>query len=105
MNLIKKQIKYKKIATWVSITMLILAIPAIWPYAYFQLLRLVVTAGAAYIAWFFSKLEKNGWMWIMIAIVVLYNPIIPFYLSKGTWIFFDLVVVIIFYLSLKIEEK
>lgn len=101
----KEQIKYKNIATWVSISMLILAVPAIWPYVYFQLLRLVVTASAAYIAWLFYNSEKNGWMWIMIAIAVLYNPVIPFYLSKDIWIVFDIVAAIIFLSALKIKEK
>jgi hypothetical protein len=99
--LTKEQVKYRKIATWVSIVMLILAVPAIWPYAYFQLLRLVVTASAAYIAWLFHNSERSGWMWGMIGIAVLYNPFVPFFLVKETWVLFDLIVAVIFYLSLK----
>ncbi len=98
--------KINKIPIVISIIMLLLAIPPIWPYGYYTLLRLVVCGTAVYIVWNTKKLNKKRWMWIMGFIALLFNPLIPIYLDKATWSFIDLVVAIIFIVSIfKIRFK
>ena len=85
--------------------MLLLAIPAIWPYGYFQILRWVVAGVAVYNAYIAYKLKQNGWMFIMIAIAILFNPIAPIFLQKQTWIVLDLITSVLMFVSIiKIKE-
>jgi hypothetical protein len=83
--------------------MKILYIPAILlflaflelPYGYYTLLRLVVTGVSLYAA--FGLLEKGSVnFWVMLAIAVLFNPLIPVHLSKEIWIPIDIIVGIYF---------
>ena len=62
-----------------------------WPYSYYQLLRWVVCAVGAYSAYKTYKLGRAGWTWIFAVIAVLFNPITPFYMQRGTWQIFDLI--------------
>jgi hypothetical protein len=70
------------------------------PYGYYKLLRFFVCAVSAYGAYFSQDIKKFGWAWIFGSIAILFNPIIPFRLGRGTWAFVDLGVAIIFVLSL-----
>lgn len=87
---------------WVAIVagiMLLLAIPSMWPYGYYQLLRWIVAGSAGYIA--FKKYESDSkyWMWTMIAVLILFNPLIPFHLDKEVWVVLDIISAVIFFLS------
>lgn len=89
-----------KIPLVVSIIMLLLAIPPIWPYGYYTLLRLVVCGTAIYVAWNARKLNKEGWIWSMGFVALLFNPIIPIHLDKLTWSAVDLGIAILFIISI-----
>ena len=99
--MLEKKLKYKKYLTILSAITLILAVPPIWPYAYYQLLRWVVAGTAIFVAYLAHGAEKSGWMWTMIVVTILFNPLVPFFLSKGTWVVLDVVVASIFILSLR----
>lgn len=86
--------------TVVAGIMLLLAIPAIWPYSYFQILRWVVTGVALYNAYFAHEFKNNTWVLIMIIIAILFNPISPIYLQKETWVYLDLVAAVLMFVSL-----
>lgn len=103
----KEIIKYKNIASVSAILMLLLAIPeGIWPYGYYVLLRWLVAGVAAFVIWIASNLEKQGWMWLMVIIVILFNPIMPIHLDKEIWVVTDFIVAIIFLVSIfKIKLK
>jgi len=79
-----------------SIIMLLLAILPIWPYGYYMLLRLVVCGTAVYIAYNVKMINKQGWMWTMVFIALLFNPLIPIHLDKVMWSFIDLIVAVAF---------
>ena len=85
--------------------MLLLAIPAIWPYSYFQILRWVVAIVACYNAYKAYESQNNKWMIIMGAIAVLFNPISPIYFEKETWVIIDLVASIIMFISINKIKK
>ena len=86
--------------------MLLLAIPSMWPYGYYQLLRWVVSVVGISNAYQTYKLKLNGWMITMVAVAILFNPIAPLTFSKETWVIFDLVVAIImFVVSSKFKKE
>lgn len=99
-------IRYKNIASTISIVLLLLAIPAIWPYGYYVFLRWMVTGSAIFLIWVANKLQKQKWLGLMIVIAILFNPIIPIYLTKEIWVVIDLIVAIIFLVSIfKIKSR
>jgi len=83
-----------------SIIMLLLAIPPIWPYGYYTLLRLVVSGTSIYLAWSARQVNKEGWLWAMGFVALLFNPIIPVHLDKFTWGAIDLGIAILFIISI-----
>lgn len=93
---------------WLTILagiMLLLAIPSIWPYSYYQILRWVVAIVASYNAYLAYESKQNNWMIIMGITAVLFNPIVPIHLDKSTWGFFDLVASgVMFYSINKIKK-
>lgn len=60
------------------------------PYGYYQFLRLIVCAVSAYTAYLaFTLPNRQVWMWGFGAVALLFNPVAPVYLSKGTWAYID----------------
>ncbi|MFZ0454739.1 MAG: DUF6804 family protein [Ignavibacteriaceae bacterium] len=74
---------------------------------YYKFLRWVVVATAIYTAFIaFSKKESiNLGVWIFGLIAILFNPIVPFYLGKNTWQIADLIVGIIFLVSIFLTKE
>ena len=93
--------KHTKIFSIIAAIMLFLAIPSIWPYSYYKLLRWVVTGIAAFIAYSKNEEERRGGMWVMIGIAILFNPLVPFYLAKGTWAVLDFIAALTFLFSIR----
>ena len=56
-----------------------------WPYGYYQLLRLVVTGAAAWVAYVAYTAKKQWLMVIFIIIALLFNPLAPVHLDRETW--------------------
>jgi len=65
----------------IAAIMLLLAL-APWPYGYYQLLRFVVCFNGAYIAYLAYNQQKNWVAWLFGFIAVLFNPLLPIYLSR-----------------------
>lgn len=87
---------------WLSIisgAMLIVAIPSGWPYGYYVLLRWVIFISSIIIANGFYKSGLIAWVFIFGALAFLFNPIAPIYLSKSTWVTFDFIGAILFFLA------
>lgn len=93
---------------WVK---LIAAILLFWAladnaYGYYEFLRWAIFIIGGYSAYLEYKKGKIGWTWIFSIIAILFNPIIPFYLSKSTWQPIDLIVGFIFLIStFKIDKN
>jgi len=96
----KEIIKYKNIISAISIVMLLLAIPAIWPYGYYILLRWIITASALFLVWSAHDLKKTFWVVLMGLVAILFNPIAPIHLDKETWVIIDFIVAILFLVSI-----
>jgi len=101
-------IEKKKFNTWPAIIASILLFLAVfpWPYGYYTFLRVVITGMAIYYAyWLYQVRQKGFYFWSLIAIIVLFNPIIPVYLiSKLLWGIVD-VIVAGFFIGLIVKFK
>ena len=74
-------------------------------YDYYTLLRWVVCGTCAFVVYIAAELEKNGWIWIMGIIGLLFNPIIPVHLSKSTWQPIDVVAGIVLLVSIPLIKE
>src|SRR5687767_7539042 len=79
--------------------LLVLAIPTGWPYGYYILLRWIISIIAAIVAYEFYKSHLQAWTFVFGSITFLFNPIIPVYLSKSTWVLIDLIAAILFFVA------
>ena len=62
------------------------------PYGYYMLLRVIVFVSALYV----MSQNKDEWLYVFLGIAILFNPILPIYLSKAIWIPLDIVVGILY---------
>ena len=74
----------------VVIVVLLLAIMPVWPYVFYQALRVFVCGTSAYLAYEVHKNKEDGTVILMI-IAVLFNPIIPAFLFRSAWTVIDLI--------------
>jgi hypothetical protein len=65
--------------------MLLLAKFAIWPYAFYGFLRIVVCLVAIYSALKAKELGRTLWMWIMAGVALAFNPVLPLRMQKSDW--------------------
>ena len=62
-----------------------------WPYGYYTLLRWVVCATGVLIAVMASRSKTPWLLWVFISLAVLFNPLIPFHLSRDIWLVLDVI--------------
>jgi len=84
--------------------MLLLALGS-WQYGYYQILRVVVTACAAYLAWYMFDKKQSGWGAAFVIAAILFNPIYPIYLQKDTWQLIDVGAAILFFASFSAKAE
>ncbi len=84
--------KNKNILTIIAVVFLFMAMAEGLPYGFFQFLRFVVCGVTAYLAFLAHKFNRRLYFKIFIGIAILFNPIIPFYLSRGPWVIIDIIV-------------
>jgi len=79
-----------------------------WPYGFFTLLRFVVFASSAYVAWIAYEAQKEKRVWIFGFLAVLFNPFIVIHLNREIWSVIDLIVGVFMIISvfvLKLGHK
>ncbi len=99
--------KKKNIAIFIAAIFLFLALFGGWPYGFFTLLRFVVFAATAYIAWMAYKQKREKWVWIFGFLAVLFNPFSPIYLNRDIWSVIDFITGVFLIISaflLKVEK-
>ena len=74
------------------------------PYSYFQILRWIVCAAAAYSAYLYIQAERTALFWVFVALAVLFNPIAPIYMTRDSWQNYDLIAAVIFAVALFLRE-
>jgi hypothetical protein len=82
--------KKKNIILCIAALFLFAALLDGWPYGFFTLLRFVVFAATAYVAWMAYEQQKEKWIWIFGFLAVLFNPFFPIYLNRNLWSIIDL---------------
>lgn len=90
----------KNIALVIASVILFLALFDGWQYGFFTLLRFVVFASTAYVAWMAYEEQKEKWVWIFGFIAVLFNPFIPIHLTREIWMTIDFVTGVFLTLSI-----
>ena len=96
-----KTAQYLKMLSITAGVLLLLAILPMWPYGYFQILRWVVAIAAALNAYRAYELNKTEWVVLMAGTAILFNPISPIFLSKGTWVLLDVIAAVLMFVSVK----
>ena len=87
-----------KTARYVVSVMLLIAITDL-PYGYYTALRIIVTIVAGITAYIAFEQDDEIWVLLFGGITILFNPIIPIYFDKDTWVLIDIVAAILFGLS------
>jgi hypothetical protein len=80
---------------------LISAIPPVWPYGYYTLLRVGICLLCATLAYVANHLKTKNWMVTFTIIAVIFNPLLPLHLGKELWALVDLVSAIVLLVSFK----
>jgi len=60
-----------------------------WPYDYYRVLRWVICAAAAFMAYRGYVCRKPWAIWFFMFVAVIFNPIVRFHLSRQTWQILD----------------
>jgi len=100
--------KKKNVAVLIAAVFLFLALFSGWLYGFFTLLRFVVFAASAYVAWMAYEARKEKWIWIFGFFAVLFNPFIVIHLNREIWVVIDFIVGVFMIVSvfiLKLERK
>jgi len=87
---------------WLSIisgVLLLLAILPGWPSSFYILLRWAIFISSIIVAYGFYKSKITAWIFIFGAVAFLFNPIAPMYLGKSTWVIFDFIGAILFFVA------
>jgi hypothetical protein len=84
----------------ISIILLLLAIPPIWPYGYYTLLRLVVCGTSAFIAYRAYEFHRQFLTYLAGFLALLFNPFVPIHLDKELWSILDLLSALIILISI-----
>ena len=91
------RILFSKIAT---IALLVAVIP-IWPYFFYQFLKLAIFGAAAFSVYLYHKEKNTKWMMTMIVIAIIFNPINALYFGHFLWSIVDIIVALLFFKSPK----
>ncbi|RXG96373.1 DUF6804 family protein [Bradyrhizobium zhanjiangense] len=75
---------------WLVAIALLLAATMNLPYGYYTLLRIVICGFSAVVATFGFIEKSNGWATAFALLAVLFNPVIPVYLNRQDWFWFDI---------------
>jgi hypothetical protein len=94
-------LKTRSAVTLVSIALLVLAAAGRWPYGFYTFLRIVVCGSAVYMAAEAYQTRDVLWTCVMGAAALLFNPLVPVYLRRSQWRWFDVFAIVVFILSLR----
>ena len=92
-------------AAVISIALLVLAVTTRWSYGFYTFLRIVVCGSAIYLAVIAYQLHKIPLAWGLGGLAVLFNPLIPIYMRRTQWRWFDLLALLVFLISLGVVRN
>lgn len=80
-------------------TLLLLAMSTFLPYSFYVFLRWAICLVSIYVSYGFLISKLNGWALVFGAIGIVFNPIIPIYLTKASWLPIDFIGAILFFIA------
>ncbi|MBP7709847.1 MAG: hypothetical protein KA100_02110 [Rickettsiales bacterium] len=89
-----------KLHAGIGILLLLGATPM--PYGYYTFLRIVVCGFSAITSYHNFNLEdgdKSFWSWLYLFIAIIFNPLVVIHMSKDVWMFADVSLGILFFLT------
>ena len=96
----KEHLSFSVIARIFASVLLFWAALSHHPSGYYTLLRWVVFGVGAYSAYIAVTFNRTPWAWCFGLIALFFNPLIPVWLNRATWVNIDVVTGIIFILSI-----
>ena len=97
----QEQKEYRILFSRIACTCLSIAVVPIWPYFFYQFLKVAIFGAAAFSVYLYYKERNTKWMVVMIAIAIIFNPINPLYFGHFLWSIVDIIVALLFYKSPK----
>lgn len=96
----------RKYLPLIAVVLLLVAILPL-PYGYYTFLRISVTVCALLVAWFAYKEKDEPTVWVLVfgLVAILFNPLIPIYLSRGIWFYLDIGIAAIFAVWWFLEKR
>lgn len=94
---------HRTIATLLGIFLFLAILPL--PYGYYTFLRLIVFVGGLFLAHQLHGEKLYNWSVIVVGMAILFNPLIPVYLSREVWLPIDIVGAVIFFFVANKSEK
>jgi hypothetical protein len=84
--------------SWIATIVILLLATERMPYGYYTLTRIVVCGFAAYLAYagWNGNVLSRLWSSVFCLLVVLFNPVVPVYLSRRMWYPIDVGVALVF---------
>jgi len=82
-----------------SLLLVIAVLPL--PYGYYMLLRLLITASAAYVAYKNFNKEIPVWGIVFVIVALLFNPLYVVHFDKTLWVIIDILVASLFFINSK----
>ena len=82
-----------------SLLLVIAVLPL--PYGYYMLLRLLITASAAYVAYKNFNKEMPVWGIVFVIVALLFNPLYVVHFDKTLWVIIDILVASLFFINSK----
>jgi hypothetical protein len=86
------------VPSWVLLMAAVFAFIAIadLPYGYYRFLRWAVCAVAVVSAFQMHRMKRQGWVWILGVVAILFNPFISVHFEKATWRVLDAATGVVF---------
>ena len=98
-----EQAHYRILFSKIAVILLLIAVIPIWPYFFYQFLKLAVFGAASFSTYLYHKEKNTKWMMTMIVVAIIFNPINALYFGSFLWSIVDIVVAILFSRSPKMR--
>jgi hypothetical protein len=87
---------------WFKIIVIALSLYALndLPIGFYQVLRWTIFLSSIYLSYLNYRGDRQKFLWVFIPIGILFNPIVPFILEKNTWHIIDVIIALIFAISM-----
>lgn len=95
---------------WLIPAALLIMATARLPYGYYTFLRIVVCGFAALIAFYSWEDNTHSRIWsaVFAGMAILFNPLVPIYLSRADWFYLDIgaaIVIVAHLLAVRVTSK